>query len=196
MVTGRVTATNGGQALSGIAIAFGAQMVISDATGAFSSVLPFGDVRVSLTAAGILPRSVTAAVNASRNLPLDAVSLSGGFDLTAHASAILPTARQIFIEFRELSQRVGTRCCSSVNQLSTCSPQIIPTLVRAASRSRWLETVLMMKTAENRSGDDAVAFANPVAAQDRLDVRAVGNARPQARVWTPAIVMPRHFVSS
>ena len=47
----------------------------------------------------------------------------------------------------------------------------------------------MMKTAENRSGDDAVAFANPVAAHDRLDVRAVGNARPQARVWTPAIVM-------
>ena len=47
----------------------------------------------------------------------------------------------------------------------------------------------MMKTTENRNRDDAVAFANPVAAQDRRDVRAVGNARPQARVWTPAIVM-------
>jgi hypothetical protein len=90
-VTGRVTATNGGQTLSGIAIAFGAQTVISDATGAFSSVLPFGDVRVTLTAAGILPRSVTAGVNVSRNLPLDAVSLSGGFDQTFYRQLIRNT---------------------------------------------------------------------------------------------------------
>jgi hypothetical protein len=46
-----------------------------------------------------------------------------------------------------------------------------------------------MKTAENRRGDDAVALANPMARQHRRDVRAIGNARAQARVWTPAIVM-------
>ena len=46
-----------------------------------------------------------------------------------------------------------------------------------------------MKTAENRRGDDAVAVANPMASQHRRDVRAIGNARAQARVWTPAIVM-------
>jgi hypothetical protein len=60
---------------------------------------------------------------------------------------------------------------------------------RTASRSPWLETVLVMKTAENRSGDDTVALATPMAAQHRRDVGAVGNARPKARVWTPAIEM-------
>ena len=67
---------------------------------------------------------------------------------------------------------------------------------RTASRSPWLETVLVMKTAENRIGDDAVALANPMVAQHGRDVRAVGNTRSQARVWTPAIVvsdpLPKH----
>lgn len=45
-----------------------------------------------------------------------------------------------------------------------------------------------MKTAENRSGDDAVAVANPMVAPHRREVRAIGNTRSQARVWTPAIV--------
>ena len=39
----------------------------------------------------------------------------------------------------------------------------------------------MMKTAENRSGDDAISFANPVAAQDRLDVITV------VANWTAAL---------
>lgn len=45
-----------------------------------ASPLPFGSVRVTLTSAGILPRSVTAAVNGARELPLDAIALGGGFD--------------------------------------------------------------------------------------------------------------------
>jgi len=50
-----------------------------------------------------------------------------------------------------------------------------------------------MKTAENRSGDDTVALPNPMAARHRRGVRAIGNARPQARVWAPAIVMRDPF---
>jgi hypothetical protein len=46
-----------------------------------------------------------------------------------------------------------------------------------------------MKTAENRSGHDAVALAKPMAAQHRRAVRAIRNARSKARVWTPTIVM-------
>ena len=46
-----------------------------------------------------------------------------------------------------------------------------------------------MKTAENRSGDDAVALANPMAAQTPARCRAIRNARSQARVRTPAIVV-------
>jgi hypothetical protein len=46
-----------------------------------------------------------------------------------------------------------------------------------------------MKTAENRSGDDTVALANLVAAQQRRSVTTIGNARAQTRVWTSAIVV-------
>jgi hypothetical protein len=35
---------------------------------------------------------------------------TGSIDLTARASAILAIAPQIFIGFRVLNQRVGTRC--------------------------------------------------------------------------------------
>src|SRR6266699_2972549 len=79
-ITGHVTATNGGQPLAGVSIALGTTTVTSDGSGAFASTLPFGTLRVTLSSAAILPRSVTAAVNRARDLPLDAVALSGGFD--------------------------------------------------------------------------------------------------------------------
>ena len=46
-------------------------------------------------------------------------SSTGSIDLAAHAGAILPIALQIFIRFRELYQRVGTRCFSSSIQFRT-----------------------------------------------------------------------------
>src|SRR5262245_20473205 len=81
-ISGRLTATNGGQALGAIAITVGAQTVTSDAGGAFSfDFSPFqGNLRVMLAGSGIVTRVATAAVNATRTLPLDAISLSGGFD--------------------------------------------------------------------------------------------------------------------
>jgi hypothetical protein len=50
-----------------------------------------------------------------------------------------------------------------------------------------------MKTAENRRGDDTVALANLVAAQQGHNGRTIRNARSEARVWTPAIVVPDPF---
>jgi len=47
----------------------------------------------------------------------------------------------------------------------------------------------MMQTAENRRDTDAVAVANPMAGRHRSAVWRVGNARPQARVRTSAIVV-------
>jgi hypothetical protein len=47
-----------------------------------------------------------------------------------------------------------------------------------------------MKTAENRNGDDTVAPANLVAARQGRNVGTIRNARSEARVWTPAIVVP------
>ena len=53
-VSGRVTATNGGQALGAVAVAIGPQTMTSDAGGAFSFVFPLFQVnqRVTLTGAG------------------------------------------------------------------------------------------------------------------------------------------------
>jgi carboxypeptidase family protein len=91
-VTGRVIAVNGGQGLSGVTVSLGSATVTTDGTGAYTSPeLPFGSLRVTLTAAGIVPRSVTAAVNASRTLPLDAIALSGGFDQTFYRQFVRNT---------------------------------------------------------------------------------------------------------
>ena len=46
-----------------------------------------------------------------------------------------------------------------------------------------------MKTAENRRGDDAVAVANPMARRHRREVGRIRNTGPEARVWTPTIVV-------
>jgi hypothetical protein len=46
-----------------------------------------------------------------------------------------------------------------------------------------------MKTTQDWLGDDAMTVRNPRLLQYRRDRRAVGNARPEARVRTPAIVV-------
>ena len=38
-----------------------------------------------------------------------------------------------------------------------------------------------------------MALTNPMTGRRRRDVRAIGHARPQARVWAPAIVMRDPF---
>jgi len=89
-VSGRVTATNGGQALGGVAVMIGAQTATSDAGGSFSIAFsPFqGNLRVTLVGSGIVTRVVTAAVNATRTLPLEAISLSCGFDQTFYRQLV------------------------------------------------------------------------------------------------------------
>jgi hypothetical protein len=56
------------------------------------------------------------------------------------------------------------------------------------SRGPSLKRVLVMKATKNRIGDDAVALANPMAGHRRRAVTTIGNARPQARVRSAAIV--------
>jgi hypothetical protein len=92
-VSGRVTATNGEQALGGVAVMIGPQTTTSDASGSFSIVFsPFqGNLRVTLAGSGIVTRVATAAVNATRTLPLDAISLSGGFDQNYYRQLIRNT---------------------------------------------------------------------------------------------------------
>ena len=69
-----------------------------------------------------------------------------------------------------------------------CPPQImVPPAT--CSGSAWFETVLVMKTAENRFGDDSVAVANPMAGRHRRAVERIRNAGSKAHVRTPTIVM-------
>jgi hypothetical protein len=56
------------------------------------------------------------------------------------------------------------------------------------SGSSWFEAVLVMKTAENRLGDDPVAVANPMAGRHRRKIRRIRNAGAKTRVRTPAVI--------
>jgi hypothetical protein len=56
------------------------QSALTDALGNFTSTQQFGTPRISLTGVTILPRSVSAAVNTSRTVNLDAIALGGSFD--------------------------------------------------------------------------------------------------------------------
>jgi hypothetical protein len=80
-ISGRVAATNGGQALTGVSVAFNGQQSITGAEGGFSYQTPPVVSLLSMTGAGILSRALVVNASTSRDLSVDAIALSGGFDL-------------------------------------------------------------------------------------------------------------------
>ena len=70
----------------------------------------------------------------------------------------------------------------------TCRPQLF---VNRHSRGIRFEPVFMMKAAEDRRRRHTTATWKAMTActADRIVRRTIGNARPQARVWPPPIVM-------
>jgi hypothetical protein len=80
-ISGRVAATNGGQALTGVTVAFNGQQSITDAEGGFSYQTPPAVSLLSVTGGGILPRALLVNASTTRDLNVDAIALSGGFDL-------------------------------------------------------------------------------------------------------------------
>ena len=80
-ISGRVAATNGGEALTGVTVEFNGQRSITDATGSFSYQTTTAVSLLSVTGAGILSRGLVVNASASRDLSVDAIALSGGFDL-------------------------------------------------------------------------------------------------------------------
>lgn len=81
-IAGVVTATNGGQALSGLQVDLSGQSTTTNGSGTFSYTLASGATsRLQLTGAGIVPRSLTLNVGAARTVAIGAIGLSGGFDL-------------------------------------------------------------------------------------------------------------------
>lgn len=80
-LTGHLTALNGGQALAGVQAALGAISAMTDGVGAFNaSGPPTASLSLSLTGAGIVPRSLQVAMSATRTLAVDAIALDGQFD--------------------------------------------------------------------------------------------------------------------
>ena len=80
-ISGRVAATNGGQALTGVTVEFNGQQSITDANGSFSYQTTTAVSLLSMTGAGILSRGLVVNASTSRDLSVDAIALSGGFDL-------------------------------------------------------------------------------------------------------------------
>jgi len=83
-----VTATNGGQPLSGVSVTAGTFSAITDGSGAATyQSLPASSIGLSLSGAGIVPRTVIVAANASRDLEVDAISTTG-FDLNFYRQLV------------------------------------------------------------------------------------------------------------
>lgn len=80
VVSGTVTATNGGQPLSGATIDVGTYTTVTNATGAFSLEMPQA-TRFTLAISGADLVKHTVSVSSGTPLALDAISQSGGFDL-------------------------------------------------------------------------------------------------------------------
>jgi hypothetical protein len=79
---GHVVATNGGQPLPGLAVDLaGNGATVTDAAGIFRYSTTGGSAaRLTLNGGSILPRSVVLALNATRDVAIDAVALTGAFD--------------------------------------------------------------------------------------------------------------------
>jgi hypothetical protein len=82
-LTGHVTATNGGQGLTGVQAALGMVTAATGANGLFTAtMLPTGSLSLALTGSGIVPRRLQVAMLATRDLAVDAIALDGQFDLS------------------------------------------------------------------------------------------------------------------
>lgn len=81
--TGRVKATNGGQALPNVAASFGPNITaVTDDAGMFTMRFQPGTTsRLKLEGDTIIARSVVASVDQTRTLDVDAIAQNGGFDL-------------------------------------------------------------------------------------------------------------------
>src|SRR6185295_2804064 len=61
--------------------------------------------------------------------------------------------------------------------------------LESASRRDSLKAIFVVKSTEDRLRGNAVTVRNPARLQYWRASGTVGNARPEARVWTPAVVM-------
>lgn len=79
-LSGRVTATNGGQALSGLTVSSNGQTTSADRDGEFL-LTPVTTSSIVLKLSGnIIPREVRIAAGSGRDVAVDAIAQDGQFD--------------------------------------------------------------------------------------------------------------------
>jgi hypothetical protein len=84
ILTGRVVASVTGEALGGLSVLLADKATPTDADGRFRYELPPGTVatpRLTVSGVGIVSHSLSLSIQGSRDVSLDAISLSGGVDL-------------------------------------------------------------------------------------------------------------------
>ncbi len=86
--SGRLTATNGGQALSEQAVAFASQTGITDASGRFSLAVHPTTAALVFSGTGIVTRSLTFNVGMPRDVSADAILMDGQFDQAFYRSFV------------------------------------------------------------------------------------------------------------
>jgi len=88
-VTGHVIATNGNQPLGGLTAALGGQVATTDGSGTFSATfLPMSVLQLRLDGSAIVTRSLTVSTTSTRDVTVDAISLTNGFDLTFYRELV------------------------------------------------------------------------------------------------------------
>jgi hypothetical protein len=92
VLTGRVTATNGGRALEDLRVTFGGQSSLTDLTGAFRlewpAASPPGTADITLAGRQIVSRTARISVNSSRTVALDAIFSMDEFDLNYYRQLV------------------------------------------------------------------------------------------------------------
>ena len=88
MLTGHVVATNGGEPLVGVSVTLSGRTAITDAAGSFTlDGIPTGTQRVLLAGSAIVPRALTIAATAGRDVAIDAIQ-TAGFDLAFYRQMV------------------------------------------------------------------------------------------------------------
>src|SRR3954470_22759123 len=88
-VAGAVTATNGGQPLSGLGVSLSGVAAITNGAGLFAYTFTTGTTaRLTLTGASIVPRALTLNISSARTVAVGAISLDAGFDLAFYRQLI------------------------------------------------------------------------------------------------------------
>lgn len=88
-VSGRLTATNGGQALSAASVAVQGASATTDSAGAFSLTVPAApSLAVTISGADVLTRGLFVNTAAPRSVSLDAIRQDGAFDLAFYRQLV------------------------------------------------------------------------------------------------------------